>query len=28
MEGLARPFGGLRLILKNLVRRFLELGGE
>jgi phytoene dehydrogenase-like protein len=28
MEGLARPFAGVRLILKNLVRRFRELGGE
>ena len=28
MEGLARPLAGVRLILKNLVRRFRELGGE
>jgi phytoene dehydrogenase-like protein len=28
MEGFARPFAGVRLILKNLVRRFKELGGE
>jgi phytoene dehydrogenase-like protein len=28
MEGLARPFKGVRLILKNLVRRFRSLGGE
>jgi phytoene dehydrogenase-like protein len=28
MEGLARPIAGVRLILKNLVRRFRELGGE
>jgi phytoene dehydrogenase-like protein len=28
MEGLARPFAGVRLILKKLVRRFRELGGE
>ncbi len=28
MEGFARPFKGVRLILKNLVRRFRELGGE
>lgn len=28
MEGFARPFRGVRLILKNLVRRFRELGGE
>jgi len=28
MEGLARPFAGVRLILKNLVRRFREVGGE
>ena len=28
LEGLARPFAGVRLILKNLVRRFRELGGE
>jgi phytoene dehydrogenase-like protein len=27
-EGFARPFAGVRLILKNLVRRFRELGGE
>ncbi|MFO0912422.1 MAG: NAD(P)/FAD-dependent oxidoreductase [Pirellulales bacterium] len=27
-EGLARPIAGVRLILKNLVRRFRELGGE
>jgi phytoene dehydrogenase-like protein len=28
MEGFARPWAGIRLILKNLVRRFKELGGE
>ncbi len=28
MEGLARPFAGVRLILKHLVRRFRALGGE
>jgi phytoene dehydrogenase-like protein len=28
MEGFARPFAGVRLILKNLVRRFRALGGE
>lgn len=28
MEGFARPFKGVRLILKNLVKRFRELGGE
>lgn len=28
MEGLARPLAGVRLILKNLVRRFRDLGGE
>ncbi len=27
-EGFARPFKGVRLILKNLVRRFRSLGGE
>lgn len=27
-EGLARPFAGVRLILKNLVKRFRGLGGE
>jgi len=27
-EGLARPVAGVRLILKNLVRRFKALGGE
>jgi phytoene dehydrogenase-like protein len=27
-EGLARPLAGIRLILKTLVRRFKELGGE
>jgi len=27
-EGLARPLAGVRLILKNLVRRYKELGGE
>ncbi|MBI3463778.1 MAG: NAD(P)/FAD-dependent oxidoreductase [Planctomycetes bacterium] len=27
-EGLARPLAGVRLILKRLVRRFKELGGE
>ncbi len=28
MEGLARPLAGVRLILKQLVRRFRSLGGE
>lgn len=28
LEGLARPYAGVRLILKQLVRRFRELGGE
>jgi phytoene dehydrogenase-like protein len=28
LEGLARPLAGVRLILKNLVRRFRGLGGE
>ena len=28
LEGLARPFRGVRLILKNLVRRFRGLGGD
>ncbi len=28
MEGFARPFKGVRLILKNLVKRFRSLGGE
>lgn len=28
LEGLARPLAGIRLILKNLVRRFKALGGE
>ena len=28
LEGMARPFAGVRLILKNLVRRFRSLGGE
>jgi phytoene dehydrogenase-like protein len=28
LEGFARPFVGVRLILKNLVRRFRSLGGE
>jgi phytoene dehydrogenase-like protein len=28
LEGLARPRGGIRVILKQLVRRFKELGGE
>ncbi len=28
LEGFGRPFAGVRLILKNLVRRFRELGGE
>ena len=27
-EGLARPMAGIRLILKHLVRKFRELGGE
>lgn len=28
LEGFARPFAGVRLILKNLVRRYRSLGGE
>jgi phytoene dehydrogenase-like protein len=28
LEGFARPFQGVRLILKHLVRRFRELGGQ
>ena len=28
MEGLGRPFAGIRLILKKLIRRFRALGGE
>jgi phytoene dehydrogenase-like protein len=28
LEGLARPRGGIRVILKQLVRRFKELGGD
>ena len=28
LEGFARPFAGVRLILKKLVRKFKELGGE
>ena len=28
LEGLARPRAGVRLILKNLIRRFRSLGGE
>jgi phytoene dehydrogenase-like protein len=28
LEGMARPYAGVRLILKNLVRRFRDLGGE
>jgi phytoene dehydrogenase-like protein len=28
MEGFARPFRGVRLILKNLVKRYRSLGGE
>ncbi|MEX0678116.1 MAG: NAD(P)/FAD-dependent oxidoreductase [Pirellulales bacterium] len=28
MEGLARPWAGVRQILKNLARRFKQLGGE
>ena len=28
MEGFARPYKGVRLILKNLVKRFRSLGGE
>jgi phytoene dehydrogenase-like protein len=28
LEGFARPYKGVRLILKNLVRRFRELGGQ
>ncbi len=28
MEGLARPWAGIRLILKNLIRKYKSLGGE
>jgi phytoene dehydrogenase-like protein len=28
LEGLARPLAGVRLLLKKLIRRFKELGGE
>ena len=28
LEGFSRPFAGVRLILKNLVRKFRGLGGE
>jgi len=28
LEGLARPLAGIRLILRKLVRKFLEFGGE
>lgn len=28
VEGMGRPYAGIRLILKNLVRRFRSLGGE
>lgn len=28
LEGLSRPFAGVRLILKNLVKKFRSLGGE
>jgi phytoene dehydrogenase-like protein len=28
LEGLARPCGGIRVVLKQLVRRFKELGGQ
>ncbi len=28
VEGLARPFAGIRLILKKLVRKYKEVGGE
>jgi len=28
MEGFARPFAGVRLILKKLIRKYRELGGE
>ncbi len=28
LEGFARPLAGVRLILKNLVRKFKQLGGE
>ncbi|MEQ8789086.1 MAG: NAD(P)/FAD-dependent oxidoreductase [Pirellulaceae bacterium] len=28
LEGFARPFAGVRLILRNLVKRFRSLGGE
>jgi phytoene dehydrogenase-like protein len=28
LEGFARPYNGIRLILKNLVRKFKQLGGE
>ena len=27
-EGFGRPFAGVRLILKNLIRKFRRLGGE
>ena len=28
LEGFARPFEGVRLILRKLVKKFRELGGE
>jgi phytoene dehydrogenase-like protein len=28
LEGLARPFKGVRVLIKNLIRRFRQLGGE
>ena len=28
LEGFSRPFAGVRVLLKNLVRRYRELGGE
>jgi phytoene dehydrogenase-like protein len=28
LEGMARPYAGIRLILKNLIRKFRALGGE
>ena len=28
LEGMGRPHAGMRLILKNLVRKFRSLGGE
>src|SRR5262249_54845484 len=28
LEGMGRPYAGIRLILKNLVRKFRGLGGE